>query len=97
MEGFLPASVSHANFDKEGDLPTFTIHKKNAEGQIVEVTYKMNGPIVRRVPTPEELAAQKAKHDADLAARQQAKTNAKAQKTSAHKQAPAKKKKKKHQ
>ena len=60
-------------FDKEGDLPTFTIRKMYDNGQIVEVTYKMNGPIVRRVPTPEELAAQKAKHDADAAARQQAK------------------------
>ena len=72
MEGYLPVKTGHQMFDKEGDLPTFTIRKMNDNGQIVDVTYKMNGPIVRRVPTPEELAAQKAKHDADLAARQQA-------------------------
>ena len=39
-------------FDKEGDLPTFTIRKMNDDGQIVDVTYKMNGPIVRRVLDP---------------------------------------------
>jgi SH3-like domain-containing protein len=96
MEGYLPVKTGHAMFDKEGDLPTFTVRKLK-DGQIVDVTYKMNGPIVRRVPTPEELAAQKAKHDADLVARQQAKANAKAQKTSTQKKAPAKKRKKKHQ
>ncbi len=70
LEGYLPVQVGHQNFDKEGDLPTFTIRKMNDSGQIVPVTYKLNGPIVRRVPTPEEEAAEKAKHDADLAARQ---------------------------
>ncbi len=71
MEGYLPVSVGHQYFDKEGDLPTFTIRKMNDSGQIVSTTYKLNGPIVHRVPTPEEEAAEKAKHDADLAARQQ--------------------------
>jgi len=89
MEGYLPASVGHANFDKEGDLPTFTIRKMNAEGKIVETTYKMNGPIVRRVLTPEELADQKARKEADLASRKMARANAKAQK-------PPSKKKKHH-
>lgn len=72
MEGYFPVMTSHAVFDKEGDLPTFTIRKMYDNGQIEQVTYKMNGPIVRRVPTPEELAAQKAKHDSAAAARQQA-------------------------
>jgi hypothetical protein len=72
LEGYLPVQVGHQNFDKEGDLPTFTIRKMNDSGQLVSVTYKLNGPIVRRVPTPEEEAAEKAKHDADLAARQKA-------------------------
>jgi uncharacterized protein YgiM (DUF1202 family) len=72
MEGYLPVSVGHQNFDKEGDLPTFTIRKMNDSGQIVATTYKMNGPIVRRVPSPEEVAAEKAKHDADSGARQKA-------------------------
>jgi hypothetical protein len=72
MEGYFPVKTGHAVFDKEGDLPTFTIRKMYDNGQIAEVTYKMNGPIVRRVPTPEELAAEKAKHDSDAAARQHA-------------------------
>ena len=72
MEGYLPVSVSHQNFDKEGDLPTFTIRKMNDSGLIVPTTYKLNGPIVRRIPTPEEEAADKAKHEADVAARQKA-------------------------
>ena len=91
MEGYFPVKTGHAVFDKEGDLPTFTIRKMNATGQIVDATYKMNGPIVRRVLTPAELADQKAHHDAELAARQKARADAKANK-------PAKKSssKKKH-
>jgi hypothetical protein len=73
LEGYFPVTTGHAVFDKEGDLPTFTIRKKLEDGRMVDVAYKMNGPIVRRIPTAEELAAQKAKHDADAAARQQAK------------------------
>ena len=94
MEGYLPVKTGHAMFEKEGDLPTFTIRKMNDNGQILDVTYKMNGPIVRRVLTPEEVAEQKAKHDAELAARQKAKAEARAQKPAAHAKAPAKKKKK---
>ena len=71
LEGYLPVKVGHQVFDKEGDLPTFTIRKKNDQGQIVDVTYKLNGPIVRRVLTPEEEAAEKQKHDAAVAARMQ--------------------------
>jgi type I site-specific restriction-modification system R (restriction) subunit len=69
LEGYLPVRVGHQDFGKEGDLPTFTIRKKNDDGQTVEVTYKLNGPIVRRVLTPEEEAQEKSKHDAALAER----------------------------
>jgi uncharacterized protein YgiM (DUF1202 family) len=69
LQGYLPAKVGHQDFGKEGDLPTFTIRKKNDDGQIVDVTYKLNGPIVKRVLTPAEEAAEKQKHDAALAAR----------------------------
>ena len=93
MQGYLPVSVGHQNFDKEGDLPTFTIRKMNDSGQIVSTTYKLNGPIVRRVPTPEEEAAEKAKHDADLAARQQAAAERRQKAGSAPKQSSSHKKK----
>jgi hypothetical protein len=89
MEGYFPVTTGHAVFDKEGELPTFTIRKMYDNGQIEPVTYKMNGPIVRRVPTPEEIAAQKAKHDSDAAARQQALAKPASSK-------PKAKKKKKH-
>lgn len=69
LEGYLPVKVGHQDFGKEGDLPTFTIREKIDDGRIVEETYKMNGPIVRRVLTPDEEAAEKAKHEAALAAR----------------------------
>ncbi len=68
LEGYLPVTVGHRDFGKEGDLPIFTIRKKTEDGQTVDVTYKMNGPIVRRVLSPEEEAAEKARHDAALAA-----------------------------
>lgn len=96
MEGYFPVKTGHAVFDKEGDLPTFTIRKMNDSGQLVDVNYKMNGPIVRRVPTPEEVAEQKAKHDAELAARQKAKEEARAKRAAAHQNQPAKSKKKHH-
>jgi len=64
LEGYLPAKTGRQEFGKEGDLPTFTIHKQNEDGKLVEVTYKLNGPIVRRVLTPEEEAAEKSKRAA---------------------------------
>jgi hypothetical protein len=70
LEGYLPVATGHQIFGKEGDLPTFTIHKLTDDGKLVDVTYKLNGPIVRRVPTPEEEAAEKARHQAAQTARQ---------------------------
>ncbi len=95
LEGYFPVEVGHQTFDKEGDLPTFTIHTMNDSGQIVATTYKMNGPIVRRVPTPEEEAAEKAKHDAELAARQKA-NEERGQKRGATSQKQSSSHKKKH-
>jgi Bacterial SH3 domain len=68
LEGYFPVKTGHQDFGKEGDLPTFTIRKKIDDGQMVDITYKLNGPIVRRVMTPEEEAAEKARHGAALAA-----------------------------
>jgi len=69
LQGFFPVKTGHAVFGKEGDLPTFTIRKRNADGQMVEITYKLNQPIVRRVLTPEQEAAEKANREATYAAR----------------------------
>jgi SH3 domain-containing protein len=64
LEGFFPVKTGHQMFGKEGDLPTFTIRKETDDGQMLDITYKLNGPIVRRVLTPEEEAAAKAKQQA---------------------------------
>ncbi|MCU1298250.1 MAG: hypothetical protein JWO91_2528 [Acidobacteriaceae bacterium] len=54
LNGTLPVTVSHENFDKEGDLPVFVLRAKDEGGNIIERKYKMNTPIVRRVLAPGE-------------------------------------------
>ena len=49
LDGVLPASVGRGDFGKEGTLPTFTVHVRDAREQVVERKYKLNGPIVRLV------------------------------------------------
>jgi SH3-like domain-containing protein len=49
LNGMLPVTVSHENFGKEGDLPTFVLRVKDGSGTSVERKYKMNTPIVKRV------------------------------------------------
>lgn len=49
LNGMLPVMVSHEDFGKEGDLPTFILRVKDAAGNVVERKYKMNTPIVKRV------------------------------------------------
>jgi len=49
LNGALPVTISHEDFGKEGDLPTFTLRIKDANGNLVERKYKMNTPIVRKV------------------------------------------------
>ncbi|MGO9519154.1 MAG: SH3 domain-containing protein [Candidatus Korobacteraceae bacterium] len=69
LEGFLPVKTGHEVFGKEGDLPTFTIRKETDDGKLVDITYKLNGPIVRKVLTPEEEAAERAKRQTAQTAR----------------------------
>jgi hypothetical protein len=54
LVGVFPVSVGTADFGKEGVLPTFTLRVKDDDGKTLERKYKMNGPIVRRVLSPEE-------------------------------------------
>jgi len=49
FEGELPFTVAKADFGKEGVLPTFTAHYRDADGNLQERKYKMNGVIVRRI------------------------------------------------
>lgn len=54
FEGFLPVTVSHEDFGKEGTLPVFVLHVKDTSGDVIERKYKLNTPIVRRVVAPGE-------------------------------------------
>lgn len=47
--GVLPVKTGTQDFGKEGVLPTFTIHTQEDDGQTSERTYRLIGPIVRRV------------------------------------------------
>ena len=54
LNGFLPVSVGTESFDKEGTLPTFSVRVKDDAGNVRELKYKLNTPIVRRVLAPGE-------------------------------------------
>ena len=57
LNGFFPVSVSHENFEKEGELPVFIVRVKDEAGNISERKYKLNSPIVKRVLAPGESPA----------------------------------------
>ena len=57
LNGFFPVSVSHENFEKEGDLPVFIVRVKDEAGNISERKYKLNSPIVKRVLAASESPA----------------------------------------
>jgi SH3-like domain-containing protein len=54
LNGELPVTVSQESFDKEGMLPVFVLRVKDDTGNIREMKYKMNTPMVRRVLAPGE-------------------------------------------
>ena len=54
LNGVLPVTVTQENFDKEGTLPVFVLRVKEETGNVREVKYKLNTPIVRRVLAPGE-------------------------------------------
>jgi uncharacterized protein YgiM (DUF1202 family) len=58
--GVFPVRTGTQDFGKEGVLPVFTLRVKDDNGSEREKRYRLIGPIVRRVMTPEEEAAEKA-------------------------------------
>lgn len=62
LNGFLPVTVGNENFDKEGTLPIFTIRVKDDAGNVRELKYKLNTPIVRRVLAPGEEPPKPTRH-----------------------------------
>lgn len=61
LNGVFPVTSGTQNFGKEGVLPVFTLRVKDDDGSVREKKYRLTGPIVRRVMTPEEEAAEKAR------------------------------------
>ncbi len=57
LDGVLPVTVTHEDFDKEGTLPVFILRVKDDSGNVSERKYKLNTPIVRRVLAPGETPA----------------------------------------
>src|SRR3989454_12268983 len=55
FNGELPFLVTKQDFGREGVLPVFTVHLRDADSKLVERKYKMNGVIVRRVLAPGEV------------------------------------------
>lgn len=61
LNGVLPITVSQENFEKEGMLPVFVLRVKDEDGNVSELKYKLNTPIVRRVLAPGEEPAKTSK------------------------------------
>ena len=55
LNGVLPVTLTHEDFDKEGNLPVFILRVRDDAGNITERKYKLNTPIVRRVLAPGEV------------------------------------------
>ncbi|HEY6352444.1 MAG TPA: SH3 domain-containing protein [Candidatus Angelobacter sp.] len=62
LSGFLPVTMGKENFGKEGDLHTFQLQVADASGNLREVKYKFNPPIVRQVLGPGEQPPPKVHH-----------------------------------
>jgi hypothetical protein len=54
LSGTLPVSLGRQNFEKEGDLRTFTLRLKDDDGHPRQQVYKFNPPMVRKVFAPGE-------------------------------------------
>jgi len=52
--GFLPVTTATRSFDREGTLPIFTVRLQTQDGSLSDRTYRLSGPIVKRVLTPGE-------------------------------------------
>jgi SH3-like domain-containing protein len=61
LNGVLPVTLTHEDFDKEGTLPVFILHVKDDAGNLSDRKYKLNTPIVRRVLAAGEIPARPAK------------------------------------
>jgi uncharacterized protein YgiM (DUF1202 family) len=63
IAGTLPATIGLQEFEKEGKLPTFTLLLSDAKGETRPVTFKMNGVMVKKLISPEEVGKAPAKSE----------------------------------
>lgn len=61
LNGFLPVTLGQQEFEKEGNLRTFTLHLKDDNGKDRQQLYKFNPPIVHKYYAPGEEPPPKAK------------------------------------
>jgi SH3-like domain-containing protein len=61
LNGFLPVTLGQQEFEKEGNLRTFTLHLKADNGKDRQQLYKFNPPIVRKYYAAGEEPPPKAK------------------------------------
>jgi hypothetical protein len=54
LDGSLPVTLGRKDFEKEGNLRTFTLRLKDADGQPHEQLYKFRPPLVHKVYAPGE-------------------------------------------
>jgi SH3-like domain-containing protein len=87
--GLLPIKTGTQEFEKEGVLPFFIIRTKDSAGQVHETKYKMNGPIVRRVLSPEDQARVDAERDRAVADRKARREQERAERKANHVATPA--------
>jgi SH3-like domain-containing protein len=63
LDGVLPVKIDTHDFGKEGVLPVFTVHVRDESGVPTERTYRLMGPIVRRVLPADQQASKAAADD----------------------------------
>jgi uncharacterized protein YgiM (DUF1202 family) len=62
VSGFLPVTLAQENFEKEGNLRTFTLRVADQSGKIHDQKYKFNPPLVHLVLAPGEEPPPKVRH-----------------------------------
>jgi len=67
LVGVFPVVTGTEDFGKDGMLPVFTLQVRDQAGDTVARKYRLMGPIVRRVLSPEELQQQAGKKTTRLA------------------------------
>lgn len=69
LNGVFPVRVGSEDFGKDGVLPVFALRVRRDNGDTADKKYRLIGPIVRRVMSPEEEQRERAERAARVASR----------------------------